>query len=147
MDIYILIGLIVLGYLFGTYRERKHYQSIVRREKESLDLTISAMKTVPFDDDQVEKAELVQGSVVVATDYFKRIAAALRNLFGGNIRVYESLIDRARREAVLRLKESAKGADMIVCLRIETSTIGSGRKNKHACVEAFAYGTAVTLRK
>ena len=84
--------------------------------------------------------------MVVATDYFKRVAASLRNLFGGNIRVYESLIDRARREAVLRLKESVPDADMIICLRIETATIGSGR-NKHACVEAFAYGTALTLRK
>ncbi len=146
MDLYIILGLIVLGYFFGTYLERQHYKSIVQREGESLDLTLSAMKTVPYEDEQIEKAELVQGNGVVATDYFKRIAASLRGLFGGNIRVYESLIDRARREAILRLKDAAKDADMVVCLRVETATVASGR-NKYACVEAFAYGTAVTLKK
>ena len=146
MDILILLTLIALGFLFGTYLERVHYQSILLREEKSLGLTLSGMKQAPFNDDQIEKAELVQGNVVIATDFFKRIAAALRGVFGGNIRVYESLIDRARREAVLRLKESAKGADMVICLRVETATVGTGR-NKHACVEAFAYGTALTLKK
>ncbi|QGY40143.1 heavy metal-binding domain-containing protein [Pseudodesulfovibrio cashew] len=146
MELYIVLALLVLGYVAGTYRERRHYRSILRREQELVNVPVSSMKTVPFDEDRIERAELIQGSVVVGTDYFKRIAASLRNLFGGNIRVYESLIDRARREAVLRLKESAGDADIVVCLRIETSTIGAGSKNKYACVEAFAYGTAITLK-
>ena len=41
---------------------------------------------------------LVHGNVVVSVDYFKRFVAALRNLFGGSVTSYETLIDRARRE-------------------------------------------------
>ena len=63
-------------------------------------------------------------------DYFKRFLAGLRNIFGGTVRSYESLIDRARREAVLRMKEMAGDASVIVNVRIETSNIGmkSGKK-------------------
>ena len=43
---------------------------------------------------------LVAGSVVISEDYFKRIVSSLQSLFGGRLRSYESLVDRARREAV-----------------------------------------------
>ena len=91
---------------------------------------------------------MVQGSAVISVDYFKRLLASLRNLFGGTIRSYETLLDRARREALLRMKESAPaGTSMIVNVRVETSTVG---KNSHkkgvGCVEALAYGTALTLK-
>jgi len=48
----------------------------------------------------------------------------------------------------LRMKESAPDAMAIVNVRIETASIGR-RANKKGvgCVEAMAYGTALTLRK
>jgi hypothetical protein len=56
---------------------------------------------------------------------------------------YETLLDRARREAVLRLKESCPGAVQIINLRIETSSISKGSKNQIGCVEVLAYATAI----
>ena len=66
-----------------------------------------------------------------------------RKIFGGNIRVYESLLIRARREAVLRMKAAAKarGARGIFNIKFETSTIGGGKGV--TSVEVIVYGTAV----
>ena len=49
-------------------------------------------------------------------------------MFGGRVSAYETLVDRARREAILRMKEEAKGADIILNMRLETSSISKGRE-------------------
>lgn len=142
----ILAILIAVGYTAGTFAEKKHYKSIEAREEALLHLPAVTFKTAPADQAAVIKAEMVSGNAVIAVDYFKQLLAGLRNIFGGNVSSYESLIDRARREALLRMKESAAGASMIINVRIETSTIGkSKRKQKSTSVEALAYGTALTM--
>jgi uncharacterized protein YbjQ (UPF0145 family) len=52
-------------------------------------------------------------------------------------------LDRARREAILRMKESCKKADEIINLRIETSSISKGRGRSIGSVEVLAYATAL----
>jgi len=147
-DLLFFLTLIVLGYVAGTLVEKRHYRSIHEREKAFLDLPAVTMKTVYYPDDKITSAELVYGSAVISIDYFKRILAALRNIFGGTVKSYESLIDRARREALLRMKEMAPGATVIVNVRIETATIGRKANRKGVgCLEAIAYGTAVTLKE
>jgi uncharacterized protein YbjQ (UPF0145 family) len=91
----------------------------------------------------------VQGSAVISIDYFKRMLAALRNIVGGEVKSYETLVDRARREATLRMKEMAWDADIILNLRIETSAIGNSANRRKAVgsIEAIAYGTAITYKK
>jgi uncharacterized protein YbjQ (UPF0145 family) len=88
---------------------------------------------------------MVYGHVVISIDYFKRFLAGLRNIFGGEVSSYETILDRARREAILRMKEAAKEADIIINLRIETSTIAKSSKNQVGCSEVLAYGTAITF--
>ena len=85
--------------------------------------------------------------MVVSVDYFKRILAKFRNFFGGNVQSYETLIDRARREAVLRMKESCQDADMIINLRLETSSITKGSGKQVGSVEVLSYGTAIYVLK
>jgi uncharacterized protein YbjQ (UPF0145 family) len=62
---------------------------------------------------------------------------------------YETLIDRGRREAILRMKEQTPDADIIINTRIETSVIGAtaNQKNAVGSIEVFAYGTAITYRQ
>jgi uncharacterized protein YbjQ (UPF0145 family) len=140
------ISLIAVGYLAGTIAERYHYRSIHRREKMFINLPAVTMKTVDYSDDKIKSAELVYGNAVISIDYFKRLTASLRNIFGGTVKSYETLIDRARREALLRMKEMAGDSKIIVNVRIETSTIGrSANKKGVGCIEAIAYGTAVTM--
>ena len=92
-------------------------------------------------------SQLVSGSVVVSLDYFKRIIAGLRSLVGGRIKTYEPLLDRARREALLRLVESAQasGCDAVFNVRLETSRLANGSRNGNgiAGIEMLAYGTGV----
>ncbi|HBC56355.1 MAG TPA: YbjQ family protein, partial [Gammaproteobacteria bacterium] len=93
---------------------------------------------------------LVKGNVVISLDYFKRFIAGLRMLFGGRLVAYEPLLDRARREAILRMKAQAKtkGCDMIINFRMETSRLANDnqqRNNNTAGVEILVYGTAIKL--
>ena len=45
-------------------------------------------------------AQLVSGSVVISSDYFKTFVAGFRAFFGGRFRGYETLLERARRDAL-----------------------------------------------
>lgn len=150
LDLVLFLTLLLLGYAAGSYAERRHYRSIRERERELVKLAVVTAEG-RFDPERVEEAFLVNGSVVVSTDYFKRLLAILRNIFGGRVKAYESLVDRARREAILRMKAeaNARGAQMIVNLRLETATIGrsANRKKQIGSVEAMAYGTAVVIKR
>ncbi|MDX1920026.1 MAG: heavy metal-binding domain-containing protein [Candidatus Caenarcaniphilales bacterium] len=155
MEYLIAIGftilLTVVGFVFGTINEKKHYASILEREEKLLNLptlTVSAKSlSQDLDLNQFSQVRLVSGGTVLSIDYFKRFLGILRMFFGGNISAYESLIDRARREAILRLKEQAGNADLIINLKLETSDVGSGSGKKNdssvTCIETFAYATAL----
>jgi uncharacterized protein YbjQ (UPF0145 family) len=138
----LFIILVVLGYFFGTRSEKKHLKSIIEREDSYKALPTIMLKR-PLDEDDVHSYKLVNGSAVIAIDYFKRFVASLVNLFGGNISTYESLIDRARREAILRMKEDAGDASEIINVRIETSSISKNAQRSVGAVEVLAYGTAI----
>jgi len=141
----IFVVLMVLGYTFGRLAETRHFKSIRKRERRLQNILIFSTRYCP-PDSMPESTTLVTGSVVVSVDYFKRFVASLRNLFGGPVTSYESLLERARREALLRMKEAAKaqGADMIINVKTETSPISQGIQNSMGCVEVIAYGTALT---
>ncbi len=148
MDLLIFLSLMALGYLAGTALEKKHYSSIREREEAYLHIPTVTTKDVPYPPEKIHSVSLVDGSAVISVDYFKRILARLRNIFGGTVKSYESLLDRARREALLRMKEQVPEAAIIVNVRIETSPIGknTGRRSVN-CLEALAYGTAITLEQ
>jgi len=148
-QVIILLAFLGLGYTFGSITESRHYTSIRKREKQFLSLPALNTKTIDHTGREIKEAVLVQGSAVISIDYFKRFLAGLRNILGGNIGEYDSLVDRARREATLRMKETAGVADIIVNIRIETSPIGqsAGRRSVVGSIEAIAYGTAVTYAR
>jgi uncharacterized protein YbjQ (UPF0145 family) len=133
--------LLVLGYGVGQMIEKRHYSSIRSRERELTHVVALTTRYVP-EGVACERFVLVSGAVVVSSDYFKTFVAGFRNLFGGRFRGYESLLDRARREALLRLKEQAQaqGSGLVIGVRYETSRI-SGRGIPS--MEVMAYGTAL----
>jgi uncharacterized protein YbjQ (UPF0145 family) len=139
----VFLVLMILGYLFGSAAERRHYQSIREREDQFRHVVILNKRFPP--EDLVANSVLVTGSVVVSVDYFKRFLAALRILVGGRLNSYESLLDRARREAILRLQEKAHaaGARQVYNLRFETSSISKGQNDRIGSIEVLAYGTAL----
>jgi len=139
--------LILVAWIIGTIHERNHYASIRKREAETAHLPAVSVRQLPSGW-QVGQARLVSGHVVIAIDRFKRMLAMLRRVFGGRVRAYESLVDRARREAVLRMKESCPNAELILNLRIETSNISQTNGDRGTgAVEVLAYGTAIQQAK
>jgi uncharacterized protein YbjQ (UPF0145 family) len=142
----VLLGLLLLGYICGSLAEKRHYRSIAQRELACLELPAVSFRSVDVPDQRIRSAQMVYGNAVISIDYFKRFLAGLRNIFGGTVKSYEYLIDRARREAVLRMKEMAGDASVIVNVRIETANIGmtAGKKGMGS-VEAYAYGTALKV--
>ena len=141
------ICLLLLGFFFGRRAERNHYKSITKREDTYRDIFVSSERFphAPFLE---HDSQLVSGSVVISVDYFKVIISGLKTLIGGRLTAYESLLDRARREAILRMQEEAKniGAQAIVNLKFETSRI-SGNANKGVgSIEVLAYGTGLIKR-
>lgn len=145
MGFLIFLTLLVLGYLFGRMAEKRHYRSINEREDALRGITVIPLR-VPSPELLKHDSQLVSGSVVVSVDYFKTVAAGLRNLFGGRVGAYESLIDRARREATLRMQEKAQslGAQTVYNVKYETSRIGDNAGKGLGSVEVLAYGTALT---
>jgi uncharacterized protein YbjQ (UPF0145 family) len=141
------IIIIVSAYITGNYIEKKHYAYLDDQEAKQLLLPAVTGQNFLDHNRKITKCELVSANVVISIDYFKRIAAALRAIFGGEISSFETIIDRGRREAILRVKQQAKEADMIINMRVETSTIGNNYgKNQIAGCEVIAYGTAVTYQ-
>jgi uncharacterized protein YbjQ (UPF0145 family) len=69
-------------------------------------------------------------------------------IIGGRVKAYETLLDRARREALLRLKEDAveRGYHAVVNVRLETCRIANARNSERiAGLEVLAYGTGLKL--
>jgi uncharacterized protein YbjQ (UPF0145 family) len=136
------------GLFLGKRNDRKHLASIAEREARYRDIRLDNRKRVDLPDD-VEVCTLVIGQYVSASDYFKAFATKLRGLVGGEMNSMITLMERARREAVLRMVESAlkHGATEVWNIRFETSNISQmNGKRGAAQVEIIAYGTAIKRR-
>ena len=145
----VIAPVMLLGaWISGGIIERRHLKNLLLLESGSRDLLAVTIEDLP-PDWHVESGELVMGNVVISLDYFKRFAAGIKGIFGGNIRAFESLLERARREALIRMKgvARARGYDTIINVRIETSTMASARRDGKgtAGVEILVYGTAISL--
>lgn len=135
--------LLGIGYVAGSSAERKHYASIRKREEELRSFILVQSKRAPETPNCT--TAFVSGSVVIGMDYFKLIYSSICNLFGGSVTPFESLLERARREAVLRMKsEAATMQAQYVCnVKFSTSNIKSVNGKGGGAVEVIAYGTAV----
>ena len=144
VDIVVFAALLSIGCVAGRITEKRHYASIRRREKELAGVLIFTNRFPPSLQ-STHAAALVSGSVVISEDYFKRALASLQSLFGGRLKSYESLLDRARREAVLRMKQAAHehGARTIINVKFQTFSIPGRQPNSIGAVEILAYGTAL----
>lgn len=145
MELFIKLGisllLFVIGWGFGRHNERKHWAQLTEDEAAFAHIRIDNRRFETRD----TQGRLVVASVVIAQDYFKWVLASIRNFLGGRITVYETLLDRARREAIVRLKKQAAqaGAVEILGLRIETPEVGTDVGS----VEVLAYGTMIFAEK
>ncbi|PHS41261.1 MAG: hypothetical protein COA91_02815 [Robiginitomaculum sp.] len=137
-----VLVLIAIGFFFGRINEARHFASLDVREAQLAYITVTNTKQIP---DGISASVFVNGNVVISIDYFKRIGAALRGLVGGRMGTYTTLVERARREAIVRMKTEAAANDMthIANLRLETASVFKNAKTDIGSIEVFAYGTAL----
>lgn len=135
-----VVSLLILGYVFGRVAEKRHFRSLIERESSTQGLPVVATRYPPTDRQYEQR--LVAGNVVIASDYFKLFLAGLINIFGGRVTPFESMLDRARRESILRMKDEAIKLDAayVFNIKFDTTRISNGRL---AAMEVLAYGTAM----
>ncbi len=141
LNLWLLPALLLLGYGAGRWQERRHYRSIRQREEALRHVVALNTRYVP-EGVAATGATLVSGGVVISSDYFKTFVAGFRSFFGGRFRGYETLLERARREALLRLKAEAQaaGATLVIGVRFQSTTIAGSTTPS---VEVLAFGTAL----
>ncbi len=143
MGLFLSTLVVLIGLFFGLRADKKHFQYLKSQEEAFADITLLNLKRI--DGLETAQGRLVTGNVVVANDAFKKFLSALLMFFGGRIGVYETLMERARREALVRMQKEARnlGASKIINIRIETSTIKGNTPKSIGSIEMLAYGTAI----
>lgn len=145
MDLIIIISCLVICYITGSVIEKNHYKNIKEREISLYKAPCLTYGKSFSKNPKVKEAFLVSSSVVIGCDYFKSFLAGLKNLFGGNVSAYESVLDRGRREALLRMRENARNqkANAVINVKIETVMLDPLGTSQNPKVCVTAYGTAI----
>lgn len=142
-----LLALVAFGW-WGLGNERRHLKDLEARERSYAGIVVLDTATIPAGV-PAEGGVLVTGSVVQASDYLKSWLLGWRALFGGEVVALGRVITRARREAMLRMKEEANqlGATVVVNVRYETSRLGQAQgRGGMPSSEVVCYGTALLPR-
>ena len=89
----------------------------------------------------VKALGLVKGNTIRARHMGRDIAAAFRNIVGGEITDYTKMMAESREQSIDRMVADAKklGANAIIMVRFSTSSMMQG------AAELLVYGTAVVV--
>lgn len=143
-----LIG-VGLGFIAGSRAEKAHFARLEKREAKTAHILVTDIRVFDPGMEPARGGRLVMGEVVIASDYFKNLRALLMQIVGGELAAYQPLMIRARREAMVRLKEEAvrQRCNAVANLRMETSNINvMARRPRAAMVAVLAYGTAYAIK-
>lgn len=142
----ISISIPLIGIFGGRITEYRHLKSLARREAETSHIIVTQMKSFPTQIAGSGEPTIVHAETVIASDYLKTFLASMRGIFGGEVRSYQKMLDRARRETLLRLIDSAQeqGYNAICNVRLETADVGGGTmtRGKNAIPMAAILGWA-----
>ena len=147
-----VLPLVVFGLIIGRTVEKRHIRRLDEFDAEHEDFLITQLKSFPMAVYSDQPSSLVVAEVVIASDYLKSWFAKWRNLFGGELRSFQTLQTRAKREVMQRLIKSAmeQGYNAICNVRIESADVGGAtaeRQTPMAAViaTATAYHTGRNL--
>ena len=140
------IALLALGFFAGGYTERRHFRILEKREAATSDMIATQIKSFPGQVSGPTPPQMIVAEAVIATDYLKSFLASIRNFFGGQVGSYQTMLVRARREALLRILEQARrqGYNAICNVRLETADVGgnSATAGKRGMVMAAILASA-----
>ena len=142
-------AVLFVGWLVGHLSETKHERSLAAREEALKDVETTDLRNPPGFAGAEGPCSLVSGEAVVASDTFKTWVFGLKNIVGGESKTFTRLFDRARRAALLRMKERAhaRGCNAVCNVRFDSADIGgnatSGAKKQNSNMAvALVSGTA-----
>ena len=137
LQIIIFAILFSVGFGFGRYNEGKHFRYLDEQEQRLAYIRVNNSRFAVSE----YSGHMISSNVVISHDYFKYAIANVQNMLGGRLTSYESVVERARREAIVRLKLEAEkiGATQSMGIRLSTTELGM----QGGMVEVFAYGTAI----
>lgn len=137
--------LLILGFTAGTIAEKRHFARLDRRENVNR-ATLQTQSKLFLSPTAGGKAPtMIHSETVVASDYFKNFLSSFRKFFGGEMKSYHSLMERARRESLAKLIEQAQGMGYnAVCnVRLEPADVSGAvtnpkKKSVMVCIIATA---------
>lgn len=137
--------ILVVAFLAGNRIASRHEKQLQIRQEAVAHIRTTDLNRF-FEADPAVEACLCTAEVTLGIDYFRGFLGRLKNIFGGEVRSYQKTLDRARREAVMKVVEQADqaGYNALANLRLEFVDIsGSANMSKRpAMVTILAYGTA-----
>ncbi|MEM8677823.1 MAG: heavy metal-binding domain-containing protein [Planctomycetota bacterium] len=118
--------LLMIGLVFGGAAERRHFRELQHREETMQHVLTTQVRVFLVPNPEGKTPRLVMAETVIASDYLKSFLGGLRKIFGGNIKSFETLLERGRREVTVKLKEQASelGYNAICNVRLTAANVG-----------------------
>ncbi len=134
-----LFSSIGLAFFSSRWIKHRHVQQLQNAEQRLARISLSSASI-----NCQQTLGLVGTELVISLDAFTAFSLWLRTLLGGNSAGANELLQRGRREAVIRLKREAValGAKGVMNLRFEQLTFSSGERRNQNRFSIQAYGTA-----
>jgi len=139
--------LLTVGFVAGTIAEKRHFSSLDKREAVNRAMLQTQSKLFLDPKPGGKAPTMLHSETVVSSDYFKTFLAGFRKLFGGEMKSYNTLMERGRRETLAKLIEQARamGYNAVCNVRLEPADIAGGvtnPKNKMVMICVIATATA-----
>ena len=123
--------LLTLGFVAGTIAEKSHFKNLDHRESVNQSMLQTQSKLFLDPKPGGMAPTMIHSETVVSSDYFKTFLAGFRKLFGGEMKSYNTLMERGRRETLAKLIEQARemGYNAVCNVRLEPADIAGGVTN------------------
>ena len=150
--LFFILPLVICGVVIGRTVEKRHFKNLAEREAASSDILVTNIKSFPNASESGPPPNLVLAEVAIGSDYLKSFFANWRNLFGGEMKSFQTLQERGKREVILRLVEQAReqGFNAICNVRVSPADIGgntTAKKKQMPMAVVIASGTAYVANR
>lgn len=138
----LLIGLAAFAAITRWLLTRAHLAALAKAEQRLAHVQLRTSQTYQGSG----KGQLVSAEVVLAVDAFSTLKWTLRTLIGGESKTLQGLTQRARREAIVRLKREAQGckSKLIIGARYEPARLNTTFGRNQLRIAIRVTGTAIT---
>ncbi len=134
------------AFLAGNWIASRHDDDLTQRARAVADIRMTDMKLLIDPVNGPQPPSLMVSEVTLGIDHFRGFLGNLKNIFGGEVRSYQTTLERARREVIMRLLEQAhaQGFNAVANLRINFVDISGNatKARKASSVSIIASATA-----